>query len=97
MSLIVHDEYIKEVGEFVENEGDLLEEALCKYVQIMTKVIEEGIKSGTTSDALKEFVSQVSNETIEDDSNPSSLGKKTKRYGSNYILRIDKADKHLYD
>lgn len=92
MDLIIEDEYIEQMGEYLLREAEDIESKINQYIAILDEVCAGGIMEGETSKALAEFREQVAGlRGIADN------GLAAKRYCLNYIDRIDDADRELYD
>ena len=96
MDLIIEDEYYEKVGSFALKQGEKLELALKQYVSILKSVKKDGIIEGSTAKSLDEFINQICLQFDDYDSNPENLGIQVQRYCTNFITKIDKADKELY-
>ena len=86
MDVCVDDEYMEQMGEYLKKEAYELDEMIWSYIRIVRQVCEDGISEGETSKALEEFLEQAVDTT----------GDQLKRYCTNYVSRIDDADKDLY-
>ncbi|MCF2681966.1 hypothetical protein [Faecalicatena contorta] len=91
MDLIIEDEYVNEVGNYLKVEAEDIEKKLKEYISILKGVCEEGIVEGKTAEALKEFVSQA-----EAMKGIAECGRAANTYCKNFISRIDEADEDLY-
>lgn len=96
MSLIVNDDYIKEFGEFLQEQSKQISDAISTYIRIMTFVKNNGIKQGKTAEALEEFISQVKSGSGKQYTDISSQGTKANRFCATFVDKIDDADKDLY-
>lgn len=96
MSLVIDDSHIDAVKEYVTTQCKAIEDIVYQYVQTMNSVIETGIMEGATTEALKEFLSQVKSDLEDSNMNPELMGTMTERFCTNFIKKVDKADKQLY-
>lgn len=97
MSLIVNDDFITQtMSTYLKQEGELISDFIGEYVKILEDVSANGLIKGKTADALKEFILQVESDISKNSKNPYDLGKVASRYCTNFVSRIDKADKDLY-
>lgn len=53
--VIIDDNYIKEMAEYFEKQGMRLQGMADAYISAITKMIEEGMPMGETSEALKVY------------------------------------------
>ena len=95
MDLIIHDEYLNEISSYFEEQEEYLSQAIDAYIEIMKAVKVKGIMQGETSDALEEFINQIEMSGSNID-RPDDLADRVKNYLTNFINKVDKADKHLY-
>ena len=83
MDVCVDDEYMEQMGEYLKKEAYELDEMIWSYIRIVRQVCEDGISEGETSKALNS-------------GGVDTTGDQLKRYCTNYVSRIDDADKDLY-
>ena len=91
MDLIIEDEYVQQMGEYLCEEAQFIHKLLREYITILKNVCEDGITEGKTARALAEFVSQA-----EQIKGIDEIGNAAKRFCKNYINQIDSADGDLY-
>lgn len=96
MSLIVDDAHIDAVKTYIMEQGDTIGNITRRYVNTMQNVVETGIMEGATADALKEFLFAIRSDVSENSSAPALMDVKVERFCTNFIERIDKADKEIY-
>lgn len=96
MDLIVEDEYVVELADYIKKQCELIGEFIGEYIKILKEVVECGICEGDTAAALEEFIQQVKTNTAVSYSSYTQLGIKTKRLGSDFVSEIDLADGDLY-
>lgn len=96
MNLVVEDDFIKNIGSYIKDQGEYLSEIIKKYIRIMKNVKDKGLIKGKTADALEEFIIQVESNANSKSATSEILGQQTARYCSTFITEIDKADKGLY-
>ncbi len=96
MSLVIDDTYVGEVKRYLMEQCENIDYIASQYIKTMNFVIEEGIQKGDTSDALKEFLLQVESEINSDSATPDLMKDQIERFCTNFISRVDKADKELY-
>lgn len=59
MDLMVCDEYMDELGAYLDKEFEILSDAVDEYIAILRAVSTEGIAEGKTAQALKAFTEQA--------------------------------------
>ncbi len=96
MSLVIDDAHVGAVKQYLMEQCDNIDYIVSWYVKTMNSVIEEGIQKGTTADALKEFLLQVESDINSDSATPDLMKDQIERFCTNFIKRVDKADKELY-
>lgn len=97
MDLIVDDDYIKELGQYFEEQGKYIEEFTDEYNAILQRVVDGGIIKGKMAEALEEFMNQVWANTEVSFSTYEDLGVKLNRFASGFKDEIDAADGGLYN
>lgn len=96
MSLVIDDEHIGSVKEYINEQCESIDSIVSRYVRTMENVIETGIMEGTTAEALKEFLSQVESDIGDNSATPGKMAERSARYCDNFIKHVDKADKQIY-
>ena len=96
MSLIIVDEHIDSVKSFIMSQCENISSIISRYVRAMNTVIETGIMEGETADALKEFLSAVKSDVADNSATPSAMISQVERFCTNFIAKVDKADKDIY-
>lgn len=96
MKLVVDDAYIENMGSFLKENYKALNKNVDEYIKILGNIVEEGISSGKTHDALIEFQNQVATGSGEKISSAERNGKILYTYCSDFISQLDKADGDLY-
>lgn len=96
MKLVVNDSYIGNMGKFLKDSYALLDTYVGEYISILGTIVEEGIDSGKTHDALIEFQNQVSTKSGEKNSFAKRNGEILSKSCDDFISKLDKADGDLY-
>lgn len=91
MDVIIEDEYIEQMGEYLSKEAEDIEEKIIQYIAILNGICTKGITKGETAKALAEFKEQA--EVLK---GIAEYGHTARRYCINYISRVDEADGDLY-
>lgn len=92
MDLIIDDDYIKEMGIYLNKLLENLSEVAIEYNSILKEILENGIQKGNTHAALQEFENQAS--SLGEDL--AQIGTMVNRYCKGFITSIDEADRELY-
>lgn len=90
--LIIYDESINDTGEFIKTTSSELQTIMDNYIDIMTQIKTNAIKSGDISDKLDTFI-QYANQLK---STISSVGEDISMDMGTYLEEIDKKDEYLY-
>ena len=96
MSLVLDGTHFDAVKNYIMLQCDTVNSIISRYVQTMNKVIETGIMEGTTAEALKEFLIAVKSDVADNSSTPGAMSSQVERFCTNFIKKVDKADKELY-
>lgn len=90
--IIIDEEYVTELENFVSNQGEQFETCLAEYIQILIQVGLQGIVEGKTAEALKNYIG-IAMTLKHHVGNTSELAEKMLK---NYKIDIDEADSYLY-
>ncbi len=96
MSLVIDDSHINAVKSYIMAQCKTINSITNRYVRAMSTVIETGIMEGTTAEALKEFLDAVKSDVADNSSTPGAMSSQVERFCTNFIKKVDKADKELY-
>lgn len=96
MSLVIDEAYIGGFQNHLASHCHEINVIINEYSKIMNEVITAGIVEGETAEALKVFVGEVKSKAEADSVNPQAMVSHIERLCSNYISRIDEADRDLY-
>ncbi len=89
---IVVDEYLESVAEFFQQQGSRYENAVTAYVNTLQTISAEGIISGDTAEALKEFIAQAE-KLVEGIGN---ISRRARVEAITFLDDVDEADEYLY-
>ena len=59
--LIIDDDYVNEMADFLNTRATNLQEGIDRYIQILENIRRDAIKQGATADALDTFISYAKN------------------------------------
>lgn len=91
-SLKIDDQYVEEMGYFIEKCANDLEDGMESYLQIMNKIKDEALMKGETAEALVAF-----NEYAEFlRGKIAALGETSKRVCDNFLTEVDEKDQFLF-
>ncbi len=90
--IIVNDENVEESGLEYEGRCDSLEENIKRYIILLSKIKNEGIKSGAASENLGRFLEEVNSLKGE----AEILAEEMKQCREAFLQGIDEADCYLY-
>ena len=96
MSLVIDDSHIDAVKSYIMTQCETIDSITKRYVRAMNTVIETGIMEGETAEALKEFLEAVKSDVADSSSTPGAMSSQVERFCTNFISKVDKADKELY-
>lgn len=96
MSLVIDDSHISTVQSYVTTQCETIDSIISRYVRAMNTVIETGIMEGSTAEALKEFLAAVKSNVSDNSATPGAMSSQVERFCTNFIKKVDKADKQLY-
>lgn len=90
--LIVYDESINNTGDYIKNLSSKLQEGIDNYINIVTEIKTNAVKSGDVSDKLDIFIQYVNqlNSMI------SSVGDEISMDMVTFLEEIDQKDEYLY-
>lgn len=90
--VIIDDGYMKDIAEYFELQGKQLQETVDSYINIMNRVVEEGISRGETSDSIRRFISYAEqlNHMISNTSN------EIRNATRNCLEEIDEQERYVY-
>ena len=90
--IIIDEEYITALKDFVSCQGEQFETFLTEYITILMQTKTDGITKGKTADALRNYI-QIASALKNHIGNTSELAKQLLE---NYTNDIDEADSYLY-
>ena len=96
MSLVIDDAHIAAAKSYIMSQCETVNSIISRYVRAMNEVIETGIMEGTTAEALKEFLAAVKSDVADNSATPGTMSSQVERFCTNFIEKVDKADKQLY-
>lgn len=96
MSLVVDDSHISMAQNYIMTQCKTIDSIISRYVRTMNTVIETGIMEGLTADALKTFLDAVMSDVSDNSTTPGAMSSQVERFCTNFINKVDKADKELY-
>ncbi len=86
------DEYIKDIGQKLNDYAKELQSGVDSYIKILEDIKSDAIMEGDTAEALKVFIEYAANlKTIIE-----TLGVETKGLCVNFLSEVDNADSYLY-
>lgn len=90
--LIIDDDYVEGMAEFLDTRATELQEGINQYIQILDNIRADAIKHGTTADALDTFISYAKNlsEVVEE------LGSSANKTCNAFLTDIDESDEFLF-
>ncbi len=88
----INDESIYETAEYCLKQGEKLQGMLDAYLDIMQRVISEGISNGETSQTINGFVSLV--KLMEDVIENTS--KEIYDQMINFLIEVDEQDRYIF-
>ena len=88
----IDDDYVTEMGKYIQEQFEDLDEAYQLYIQIMLGIKSHGIMKGDTADAIEAFIEYA--QAIEGQIN--ELGESAKKLCNNYITDVDLIDQYLF-
>ena len=84
--LIIDDDYVNEMADFLNTRATNLQEGIDRYIQILENIRRDAIKQGATADALDTFISYVVEER----------GQTAKETCNTFISDVDESDEFLF-
>ena len=90
--LIIDDEYCNSMAEYFVNQGEHLEEVISQYVAILQEIKDSAITSGDVSNALGTYISYAQRLNGQ----MTNISTIAKSHVSNFLTRVDSADKYLF-
>lgn len=96
MSLVIDDAYVDTVKSFIITQCETIDSITSRYIRTINDVIEIGIMEGMTAEALKEFLSAVKSDITDNSITPGVMRTQVERFCTNFIKKVDKADKEIY-
>lgn len=96
--LVIDESYIHSVQSYLMTQCETLNSLITNYVKIMREVVETGIMEGDTAEALKAFLESVDSDVVRGNGSltPEQIRNRIDQFVSNYLSRINGADKELY-
>ena len=90
--LIIDDDYVNEMADFLNTRAANLQEGIDRYIQILENIRRDAIKQGATADALDTFISYAKNlsNVVEE------LGQTAKETCNTFISDVDESDEFLF-
>ena len=90
--LIIDDDYVNEMADFLNTRATNLQEGIDRYIQILDNIRRDAIKQGATADALDTFISYAKNlsEVVEE------LGSSADKTCNAFLTDIDESDEFLF-
>ena len=90
--LIIDDDYVNEMADFLNTRATNLQEGIDRYIQILENIRRDAIKQGATADALDTFISYAKNlsNVVEE------LGQTAKETCNTFISDVDESDEFLF-
>lgn len=88
----IDDDYVTEMGKYIQTQFDDLDEAYQLYIDIMIGIKSQGIMKGKTADAIEAFIEYA--KVIE--GKVCELGENAKKLCDNYITDVDLIDQYLF-
>ena len=85
--LIIDDDYVNEMADFLNTRATNLQEGIDRYIQILENIRRDAIKQGATADALD--AKKLSNVVEE-------LGQTAKETCNTFISDVDESDEFLF-
>ena len=90
--LIIDDDSIQIIGNYFRTQGTALDDVVSKYLDYLTSARRSAIKSGSTAEALDDFIELAQ----EIKGEIASLSEIAGQYTVNFLKRIDEEDRFLY-
>lgn len=90
--LIVHDEYLKKLGQAIEDVCRDMNETYCRFIEILREIKDYAITEGDTHEAIAAFVTVL--ESLGEQVNDA--GASMKLTIDDFVYQIDEKDKYLY-
>ena len=90
--LIISDEYIRECGDYIEKQGERVEDFLSEYLQILHEVTSEAFKLGKACVAIERFTNAAS----ELQNVVAETSRIAKNATDTFVTEIDQADFYTY-
>lgn len=90
--VVINDTYMVDMSEYFEIRGKRLQETVDSYINIIKRVVEEGISSGETSDSIRRFLTYAEqlNQVISDTS------REIRDATGNCLEEINEQERYLY-
>lgn len=90
--VVMDDTYMTDMSEYFEVRGKQLQETVDSYINIMKRVVEEGISDGETSDSIRRFLTYAEqlHHVISDTST------KIRNATENCLEEINEQERYLY-
>lgn len=90
--LIIDDDYVNEMADFLNTRATNLQEGIDRYIQILDNIRRDAIKQGATADALDTFISYAKNlsNVVEE------LGQTAKETCNTFISDVDESDEFYF-